>query len=34
MCFRLTSSGELLHIWTVSLHDEVMRLCARIGFKP
>ena len=34
MCCHMTSSGQVLPIWTRNRHDEVMVNCARIGFKP
>jgi hypothetical protein len=34
MCYHMTASGELLHVWTRTVHDDVMLNCARIGFKP
>lgn len=34
MFFTITRSGDLLPLMTRTFHDEVMLLCARIGFKP
>jgi hypothetical protein len=30
----MTSTGEILPVFTRTVHDEVMVNCARIGFKP
>jgi hypothetical protein len=34
MFFSITRAGLLARVWSLNGHDEVMRHCARVGFKP
>jgi hypothetical protein len=34
MCCHMTSSGEIIPVWSRTVYDVVMQSCARIGFKP
>ena len=34
MFFSITRSGTLARLWSLNGHDQVMQLCARMGFKP
>jgi len=34
MCFHATITGSILPVWSKTAYDDVMRHCARIGFKP
>jgi hypothetical protein len=30
----MTTTGDCFLLWSRTLHDEMLRACARIGFKP
>ena len=34
MCYCITTSGEVVPVWSRTNYDEVMLHCARIGFNP